>query len=116
MRAVGTYFLGTLLLMVGVLLLIHVMEWATIDMAFIQKWWTLFLIIPCTIRLLFDGDKFLSLIGIVSGVILFMAHPDRNYLGIDYTTAFELVIPLVIIFLGIKLLARGKKKPVSHRK
>ena len=75
---------------------------------FFEGWWTLFIIVPCTISLFTSPDKISAAVGIVVGVLLLLS--ARGIINWDMIV--KLVIPAIIVLIGIKLITNafsGKK-------
>ena len=60
---------GIILVMVGVIYGLNSLNIVDINL-FFPGWWTLFIIVPCVIGLVTDGDKTGSIIGVIIGVLL----------------------------------------------
>ena len=69
---------------------------------FFDGWWTLFIIIPCTIGLFTEKDKMSNLIGLLIGVALLLCY--RNILSIDLI--WKLILPTLLIMIGIKFILK----------
>lgn len=70
---------------------------------FFRGWWTLFIIIPCTIGLFTNKDKAGSIIGIVIGVLLLLA--ARDY--VRYINLWKLFLPALLIIIGVKVIIKA---------
>lgn len=79
---------------------------------FFDGWWTLFIIIPCTIGLITDRNKTPHLIGILIGVILLV----RYYVDLSEYKGyiFPACAVLVGIFIIINSFASKKEKTTNH--
>ena len=77
---------------------------------FFTGWWTLFIIIPCTVGLFTEKKKFGNLVGIAFGVFLLLCARDI----LDFDMIWKLFLPVVVVCAGLKLVFTGifgKKKP-----
>lgn len=74
---------------------------------FFDGWWTLFIIIPSIIDLLFENHKSTSLIFLILGILLLLA--SRDY--VSYTNIFKIFICLVFIISGLKMIFKNHNKP-----
>jgi predicted membrane protein len=69
---------------------------------FFDGWWTLFIIIPCFISMIQSGFGTGSTVGFIIGVMLLL-----NY-QVDFRINFwGLVIPIILIFIGVRILFQG---------
>jgi predicted membrane protein len=93
---------GFALVLAGILFLLSNLEVLEIDFA---GWWTVFIIIPCIIGLFTRGERLFSLMGIVLGVLLFLAAQEH----IEYSLVWQIIVPLIIVAVGIKLIFNSKK-------
>ncbi len=76
---------------------------------FFTGWWTLFIIIPCTVGLFTEKGKFGNLLGIAFGVFLLLC--ARDILAFDMI--WKLFLPIVVVCVGLKMVISGlfgKKK------
>ena len=92
-------FWGLVLIIIGIILGGRALNIFEFDI-FFKGWWTLFIIVPCTIGLIKDKNKTGSLIGIIIGVLLLLAARDV----IDYSLMWKLFIPIVIIIIGLSII------------
>lgn len=94
---------GVILVMVGVIYGLNSLNIVDINL-FFSGWWTLFIIVPCVIGLVTDGDKTGSIIGVIIGVLLFLGANDI----IDYDLIWKLIFPLIIIVVGLSLIFKDR--------
>lgn len=82
---------------------------------FFDGWWTLFIIIPCTIELFRSRDKTGNLIGIAVGVALLLA--CQGILTFDML--WKLALPVILVIIGLSLVFKdalfGKKSSAFKR-
>lgn len=102
MKKFSNILWGIVLVAVGVLLALNSLEILPFDL-FFEGWWTLIIIIPCTIGLFTDGDRWGNIIGILIGVILLLW--TRGIFTFDML--WKLVLPVIIILIGIKMIFGG---------
>ena len=88
---------GIVLVAIGVVLVLK--EFVNIDI-FFEGWWTLFIIVPCTVGLFTEREKLGNLIGIAIGVLLLLAVRDV----IEFSLFWKLLVPTVIILVGLKMI------------
>lgn len=111
MKSVKKVLWGIVIIAAGVLLAMHICNALPFDL-FFDGFWTLFIIVPCLISLMTDGNKAGSLIGIAIGVILLLCTQD--------IINWKLTLPIIIIIIGIDvvfkgLFGQGVKKTASSR-
>lgn len=99
MKKVSNILWGVLLVAVGVILALNTLGVARIDI-FFDGWWTLFIIVPCTIGLFTDYDKSGHLIGICIGVFLLLCCQGVLSFGMFW----KLLAPAVIVLIGVKII------------
>ena len=96
---------GIILVAAGVIFALNSLEITNVDI-FFKGWWTLFIIIPCTVSLVTDRhleNVTGNLFGIAIGVFLLLC--ARGIL--DYSVLWKLLLPAFIVILGLKLLFSG---------
>ena len=94
---------GIILVAAGVILALNSLGVTNIDI-FFKGWWTLFIIIPCTVNLFAEHDNIMGdLFGIAIGVFLLLC--ARGVL--DYSMIWKLLLPAFVVILGLKLLFKG---------
>lgn len=110
MNKVKRWLWGLVLIALGVILGINALGIAQIDI-FFPGWWTLFIIVPCTISLFTDDDKVGDLIGIGLGVALMLASLDV----IDFSMVWKLVLPAALVLIGLSIIFKDvvKKKVID---
>ena len=101
---------GVLLIAAGVLLALNALEITHINI-FFDGWWTLFIIVPCTIGLFTERDKSGNFIGLAVGVLLLLC-----CLGIlSFSMLWKLILPICVVLIGLKLLFGGIKGNRANR-
>ena len=94
---------GIVLITVGIIYALNSLDITNINI-FFKGWWTLFVIIPCTIRLITSSDnRSGSATGLLIGVFLLLC--ARGILA--YSMIWKLLLPLLVVFLGLKLFLKG---------
>lgn len=96
---------GIILVAAGVIFALNSLEITNVDI-FFKGWWTLFIIIPCTVSLV--TDRYLenvagNLCGIAIGVFLLLC--ARGIL--EYSMIWKLLLPAFIVIAGLKMLFGG---------
>ncbi len=102
MKKISSILWGIVLVAVGVLLALNALNVTHIDV-FFDGWWTLFLIVPCTIGLFSEREKTGNVIGILVGVFLLLCCQGL----LDFAMLWKLLLPIVIVLIGLKLLFTG---------
>lgn len=111
MKKVSRVIWGIVLIAVGVLFALNALKITKIDI-FFDGWWTLFILVPCTIGLFTEQEKTGNLIGILVGVFLLLCSRDI----LDFSMVWKLLVPVIIVILGLKMIfgSFGKAKdPVA---
>ena len=93
---------GIVLVAAGVIFALNALDITDIDI-FFKGWWTLFIIIPCTINLFTERDIAGNLFGIALGVFLFLCARDI----LDYSMIWKLLLPAFVVIIGLKMLIKG---------
>lgn len=99
MNRVNSIIWGVLLILIGIIFGINALGIATIDI-FFSGWWTLFIIIPSFIGLFNDRDKTGNVIGLMVGVLLFLACQDI----INFEILWKLLGPVILIIIGLSII------------
>lgn len=102
MKKTNNILWGIVLVAIGVLFALKALGIANIDV-FFDGWWTLFIIIPCTIGLFTEREKTGNIIGLVIGLALLLSCLNI----ISFGLLWKLLVPAVIIVVGIKLVLGG---------
>lgn len=110
MKKMSNVLWGLLFIVLGVVFGLSAFDVIEIRDIFFDGWWTMFIIVPCTIELFRSRDKTGNIIGIVIGVVLLLA--CQGILTFDMI--WKLLIPTVLVIIGLSLVFRdafiGKKK------
>ena len=93
---------GLVLIAIGVIIAGNSLHIFNVDL-FFDGWWTLFIIIPCSIGLITDKDKGGSLIGLLVGVLLLLACQNV----IDFDMFWKILVPTIIIICGLSLIFKS---------
>ncbi len=70
---------------------------------FFEGWWTLFIIIPCSISLIQNGFRLWTLIGLIIGIMLFLSSRDM----IDGDVLGKLIAPLIFVLIGLSMIFKN---------
>jgi len=89
---------GIILIAAGVLFALNALNITNVDV-FFDGWWTLFIIVPCTVGLFTEQEKIGNLIGIAIGVGLLLC--CQNVLS--FSLLWKLFVPAVIVIIGQKM-------------
>lgn len=99
MKKLNNILWGLVLVAVGVLLALNAFGITDLEL-FFDGWWTLFLIVPCTIGLFSQREKTGNLIGLLIGVFLLLCCQDV----LEFDMLWKLVLPVIIIIIGAKMI------------
>ena len=102
MQKLNRILWGVVLVAVGVVFALNALNIVDINI-FFDGWWTLFIIIPCTVGLITEREKTGNLIGLLVGVFLLLCCQDI----LDFSMLWKLAIPAVIIIIGLKCIFGG---------
>ena len=100
---------GAILITLGVLIAIDLLDIVKINLLF-AGWWTLFIIIPCTVELITGGNVGGNLLCIGIGVSLLLAAQGI----IEYSLIWKLLIPILIIAIGVSMIVRAIRKRIAR--
>ena len=96
---------GIILVAAGIIFALNALEITNIDI-FFKGWWTLFIIIPCTVNFITSRDRdniFGNLFGIAIGVFLLLCARDI----LDYSMIWKLLLPTCVVIFGFRMLIKG---------
>lgn len=80
---------------------------------FFDGWWTLFIIVPCTISLIQNGFRAWPFGGLVIGIFLLLA--DRGI--VDGDILAKLIVPFIFILIGLSIIFKNiLLREYSHHK
>ncbi len=102
MKRFNSIMWGAVFVVAGVLFALNALEITNIDF-FFEGWWTFLIIVPSFIGLLTTKDKTGNAIGLSVGTLLFLGTRDI----ISFDMLWKLILPVIIIFIGIKLIFTG---------
>lgn len=102
MKRFSSIMWGAVFIVAGVLFALNALEITNIDI-FFEGWWTLLIIVPSFIGLLTSKEKTGNGITLSIGVILLLCVRDI----ISFDMLWKLIAPVIIIFIGIKLIYTG---------
>lgn len=98
MKKAGKLIWGLVLVALGALFALNALDVTDINI-FFDGWWTLFIIIPCTVGLFTEREKTGNLIGIAIGICLLLGVRDI----LDFSMLSKLILPAIIVIIGLKL-------------
>lgn len=102
MKKLNSIIWGIVLIIAGALFALNALNITDINV-FFDGWWTLLIIVPCTVGLFTEQDKTGNLIGIVIGVLLLLCCRDI----LSFSILWKLLVPVIIVIIGLKLVLRG---------
>ncbi len=70
---------------------------------FFRGWWTLFIIIPCTISLIQHGFRISNLAGLLIGIMLLLSSQEI----VDSEVMGRLIIPFIFILIGLSMIFKN---------
>ena len=101
--SIGSIIWGIVLVSIGIIFALNSLDITNIDI-FFDGWWTLFIIVPCTINLLTERDNFVgNAPGIFIGVFLLLC--CRGIL--QFSMIWKLLLPILVVIVGLKLILKG---------
>ena len=93
---------GIMLILLGIIIALISLDIIHTNLLF-KGWWTLVIIIPSIIGLLFDDDKLGNLISLIIGILLLLG--GRNI--IDYKILLKLFVPILLVTVGLSLILKN---------
>ena len=102
MKKLSNVLWGVVLIAVGAVFALNSLEITNIDI-FFDGWWTLFIIIPCTVGLFTERERTGNLIGIALGIFLLLCAQDI----LSFSVLWKLFVPVVIVIVGLKMVFSG---------
>ncbi|OYP21391.1 cell wall-active antibiotic response 4TMS protein YvqF [Lachnotalea glycerini] len=99
---VGNMLWGLFFILIGTGFLGNVL-WDWDFELFFDGWWTLFIIVPCSISIVQRGPRVANLIGLSIGVLLLLSEIYDVYYWED------LIIPIVFIIIGVSFIFRNSR-------
>ena len=104
MNKFSNYLWGGLLVVIGIIIGLNSFGITNIDLLF-DGWWTLFIIIPCSINLFNEKEeKIGNIIGLVIGIFLLLS--VRGI--VNFSILWKLLLPVIFILIGLFIMFRGK--------
>lgn len=98
MKKFSNVLWGLLFISLGVIIGLNSFGITNIDF-FFDGWWTLFIIVPCTIELFRTRNKVINLIGIATGVALLLACQGL----LTFDMLWKLMLPVLLVIIGLSL-------------
>lgn len=105
MKKLRNIIWGLILIAAGAVLVLNRLGVANIEL-FFEGWWTLFIIVPCTVGVFTERDKTGNLVGILVGVVLLLCCQDI----LDSDMIWDLIVPAIIIIIGLKMVLKGIRR------
>ena len=87
---------GLVFVAAGLIFGLNALEITNINL-FFDGWWTLFIIVPCSIELFRSHGRLGNLIGVVIGVVLLLLCQDL----IDIEMIGKLLVPVILVIIGL---------------
>lgn len=111
MKKLGNWLWGIVLIALGVIWGINALGIAHIDI-FFPGWWTLFIIVPCTIGLITDEHKWGNFIGLLIGVCFLLGCLDV----LEFDMVWKLFFPVILVLIGLSLIFKNTFKNQAAKK
>lgn len=108
MRKAKRVIWGLILIVLGVTFALSALDIVKVDI-FFDGWWTLFIILPCTVSFFTEGNKFGNFIGIALGVFWLLDCQDIIPDGVFW----KLFVPVIVVLIGLRMVFSalfGKKR------
>ena len=102
MKKISNAIWGAVLVLLGIIFALKIFNVVDVDI-FFDGWWTLFIIIPAFAGLLLEREKIGNLFCLAIGVFLLLCSQGL----IEFSWAWKIFVPVVIILIGLKLLLVG---------
>ena len=102
MKKTKSIIWGLVLIAVGALFALNALNITEIDI-FFDGWWTLLIIVPCTVALFTEREKTGNLICIAIGVFLLLCCQDI----MSFEMLWKLLLPAIVVFIGVKMVFSG---------
>lgn len=102
MKKVSSILWGVVFIAAGVIFALNALKITDIEI-FFDGWWTLFIIVPCTVGLFTEREKTGNIIGIAVGVFLLLCCRDV----LSFSILWKLLVPAIIVIVGAKMVFTG---------
>lgn len=102
MKKISSVVWGIVLIAVGGVFALNALNITDIDV-FFDGWWTLFIIVPCTVGLFTDREKTGNMIGVLIGVFLLLCCQGI----LNFSMLWKLLVPVIIVVIGLKMVFTG---------
>lgn len=111
MKRVNRWLWGLVLIAIGVVWALSALEIIDVNI-FFRGWWTLFIIVPCTIGLITeDGERTGNAIGLLIGVCLLLGCQGL----MRFDMMWKLIVPAVLIIVGLSFLFKDTIKSAAMK-
>lgn len=102
MKKTGNILWGIVLIVAGVLFALNATGLTDINI-FFKGWWTLLIIVPCTISLFTERERTGNILCIVIAVFLLLCCQGV----FSFSLLWKLLLPIVIVIIGVKMVCSG---------
>ncbi len=102
MKKISRVIWGIILIAAGAIFALNALNITSIDV-FFDGWWTLFIIVPCSVGLFTEREKTGNITGIIIGVFLLLCCQDI----LSFSMFWKLLVPAIIVMIGLKMLISG---------
>lgn len=102
MKRINSIVRGIVLIAAGGLFALNALNVTNIDV-FFDGWWTLFILVPCTVGLFTEREKTGNIIGMIVGAFLLLYCQGI----LKFSLIWKLLVPGIIVIIGLKLVYTG---------
>ena len=99
MKKTSNIIWGIVLVAIGIIFGLNALGITDIDL-FFSGWWTLFIIIPCSIGIIKDYRKIGNYIGLLIGVVLLLSAQGL----LDISKIGNLIFPAILVIIGLGMI------------
>ncbi len=111
MKKFSNVLWGLLFIVLGVIFGLSAFDVISLEDIFFDGWWTMFIIVPCTIELFRSRDKTGNIIGIVIGAALLLVCQEI----LTFDMIWKLLIPTVLVIVGLSLVFKDAFKGKAQK-
>lgn len=97
--SIGNKIVGAIFLAVGIIVGLNALDIVNVSL-FFAGWWTLFIIIPCTVSMIKNGIKVSNSIWLLVGVLLFLSAQNI----IEWYILQKLIVPIILVAIGMSII------------
>lgn len=98
---IGSMLWGAAFILVGIGIAGNAFHIWNFDL-FFNGWWTLFIIVPCSISIIQNGPRSGSMIGLIIGILLLLMQQEI----VQWSTVGDLIVPIILVVIGLGFILR----------